>query len=502
MIILTLDEKCIDYAKIIQTLVNMTFGKYLFKEGEFINSQEDFNTITKNGITYAIQGNCGRIILIPGKKGDYTNIKKNIKRMYSAEINRIITNYKQYIPSDASEIHTVALVNATYITFDMDNTCYSKSNQFKWEFAHVYHVDQSLTFIEGYDDISSEFDSMMKHNTLVIDLNDVFVKQNELVYVNDTLDRKLFQLNDRIVEVNVRYSKEQKLSQILTHLFKGKFNVTSTDTIHTLLFKKIHKGKWSDFEIANKYHNELPLKWVKRINDMKIIYDKKIRVSTKKNEMLFVSLMTSLITQALYEEQICDERKEVLCATDFINKIDEKMDKHYMDIKPIKDKIRKEQLGFKGYNITAEAYKKKAKLTIAQQKHKNGMCLLCHIQLYDDVYVLTFADEHCNTLNKGVAICGQCIYSITTLVKLSFVKVTRVKHPRSLADVLKYTKVPFATKRIILDLAETLPEVVTVNNPFNYNMVTTKQYVGVSNIYAILFKLVTLPNNCKGFKLS
>ena len=122
MIILTLDEKCIDYAKIIQTLVNMTFGKYLFKEGKFINSQEDFNTITKNGITYAIQGNCGRIILIPGKKDDYTSIKRNIKLMYSAEINRIITNYKQYIPSDASEIHTVALVNATYNKLMLSNS--------------------------------------------------------------------------------------------------------------------------------------------------------------------------------------------------------------------------------------------------------------------------------------------------------------------------------------------------------------------------------------------
>ena len=174
MIIIKTDSISDDINIIASIMFNIEVGKNVYGiNGKFYKPDEDFNTISKNGITYSITYN-NNIILTTDKK-DFP------KQLIDQNIQKLEVKYsKKYNTKTKKE-----RIIDTYI---FDNNF---DNLYTWEIKDdFYTLFNSKT--------SKEL--IMLHNMLIIDTHDIFNTTSKVTMIND-LSKAHFKMMKRFVNI-------------------------------------------------------------------------------------------------------------------------------------------------------------------------------------------------------------------------------------------------------------------------------------------------------------
>jgi hypothetical protein len=418
-------------------LFNMELGKTVFNtSGEFDNCDEDFHVLSKNGITYNINGSIGNIIVMYDEKIQrYNNtylkelsiklentmkylddiyIKKYNSIKYFTEQSLDFTLVSRNYDSSRCNVYNRKIILYKYMK-EKGITCYNT-----WELKN--NIDSNL-FIEkshhtAHDRNCWEHTLLKNYNSLVIDNYDVFNFKDDITFI-DNIKRSYLTISDLI---------------ITKHMIIYNFHNGGID--NTLRYLKNIKNETEnncDYMFPYTYTPIYKEQW------------KNIRPIRASNE---------------HDRTNIDQYINILINMDYDYKLSEL------------EEIKNVKFG-------------------APHSH-NDICHICHMYLYDDIYVLEKHKYH-------ICICAKCFHGKISYenIKTNNLIILRVKFPRTIKDVINIIEIPDDFKLLLIELSD--KKLIKIDK--NKKTIITTNYIGFEKQYMedVLLKKYSISDNKKIF---
>lgn len=405
-------------------LFNMELGKKVFNaKAEIDSPDEDYHTISNRGITYAIQGIIGNICIL------YRGNDRRYSEFLSWDIERNLRALDTIYIEKFGNIHSYAITSMDYTLVSEKPTDVYRDRRrlvhkhdapsfrgcFTWR---VVMNNQELLQKNHISPSRSrniwEYDNLVWHNTLVIDVEDIFIN----------IDRPIFTSVEPAIS---EYNMSKNMVSLYTVPYSRKYG--GIDTIlrdmnfpHMSYNKEIN----ADMLCIPIYEEE----W-KNIAPMRVMYDEPAT-----RPMYIWNLLHSEYNHTL------------------------------MDLEEVK-------------NVESGA-----------PPRPNDVCHSCEMYLYDMIYVLELKENH-------VCVCSRCFHNsiyidMIQALECADITVLKVMYPKTVVDIINRTNMDNNFKALLIELSSGELDI-------NEDVITTPNFIGYTNIYNVLMKIIIPPVNKKIF---
>ena len=266
MIIIKIDEARGDATNIAiaSMLFNMELGCKAFNTGgEIDDPDEDFHVIEKDGISYTIQGIIGNIVVL--YNGDDRRYIEFLawdleKALHTLDDRYINARVEEGIPHYSGESMDYTLVSGLGYKNNADRRkivhkadAPSNISHFVWRMVAdgnkiLFKKRNEQRFVNR--DVN-EYNYLVQHNTLVIDISNVFESKENITFTNGLPSKRDYSMSNKFVSYDVfTYSENGGIDSVLRSL-KNQENKQENkqemqDTIIDPLFIPVYEEEWDN----------------------------------------------------------------------------------------------------------------------------------------------------------------------------------------------------------------------------------------------------------------
>lgn len=262
MIIIKIDEENRDEStniSIASILFNMELGCKAFNsEGEIDDPDEDFHVVEKDGISYAIRGVIGNIVVLHNR--DYKQYNISLSRDLDNFLRILDYRYFKY-RKEGIPYYTGKSLDYTLVSELRDNSTDRRnivhksdirpSSKFRFTWSMVSEGNKILSINDSNKvhcrDLN-EYNHLVHHNTLVIDARNVFESKEKITFINGIPSKSDYSMSNRFVSYYVfTYSEKYGgIDSVLRRLKNPTDNQEMQDIIIKDMFIPVYEEEWEN----------------------------------------------------------------------------------------------------------------------------------------------------------------------------------------------------------------------------------------------------------------